>query len=281
LQLSELVPAGPAPFTIGISTTLDRVSAIPLLTLASGIDNIAGHHVRVFLASEEALPESAAPSGTLTQSIMVKNPTLIAGSPYLGKQSGGASTTIPKFNIPASADDSKFIAGEFATEANFGLHGVVNQAWNENIARIGNEVGPSVGDQAWVTLQLAGKSANFYYSSSNPLRAAFGTAGCTAGTARILCERTDAGIEAQSIELECTIEDLYDFDATRINTSLSRKGSIIQLRWEHTQRSEGRIFYTVYNISRTYDRSTVIDGKNVIDFFNQNSGSYVPPTNSE
>ena len=249
------------------------------MRLASGIDNIAGHHVAVFISRASSLPEAVA--GSVSQSITNKNPTLIAGSPYSGPQGGGGTTVIPKFAVPSPSNDSQFIADEFATEVNLGLHGLVNEAWSENITRIGSEVGASNGSQAWITLTLTGKSVNFYYSGSHPLRLALGQASCAVGTARILCERTAAGIKAKTIELTCTIEDLYDFDVTRPSSSLSRKGSIVQLGWESTNRPAGRIFFTAYAISAVFNSSTVVQGKNIIDFFNQYSSSYVASTNSE
>jgi hypothetical protein len=280
LESSELVPLEPKPFSVGIAESHDLNQARFVLNLGSAITAISGHVVSAFLNKDNVLYQSTAPHGSTTRAITAKDPTLIAGSPYSSSSGGGASTIIPKFHVPAGSDDSDYIAEQFAKEANRGLHDLVNNVWNKNATVTESAVGSSNGSTAWVTLQLAGESVNFYYTDSLfPLTVTFGTASCSAGTARIFCERTANGIAARTIELNCTIEDLYDFDVTRPNNTLSRKGSIAQLGWESTRRPEGRIFFMAFDVTRTYTHTTVINGTNVMDFFNQNSGLYVPPTN--
>jgi hypothetical protein len=68
------------------------------------------------------------------------------------------------------------------------------------------------------------------------------------------------------LDVDCTVEDLIDYDWTRGPTSESRPASIVQIGWQPSSRKAGKIFFVSIRIVQTY-------GTDALKKFNLEPGS--------
>lgn len=266
------LPAGPAifPFTIKVVTQDNLSSELKFLNarLVLAQATLAGAYLRLFLGRNTTL-EGATKFPDLTLPITEQRITMIAGSPYA--QSTGV-TTIPSFHWPDGSKASDLMERNFSQEPKKGLHGLVFDVWKSHAPEIWQGL-PAQSEERVFSYEIApGTPVDFNYSFPfHPLKLSYGGASCKSGRVSLQMKRVGNKVVATTIRLRATIEDIYDFDFTRLNTSLSHHAAIVQIGWKDPGRKAGRVFHSEVLVDVTYfSHTTYTDMTPPVKFFNDN-----------
>ncbi len=229
--------------------------------------SVASSFVRYFDAADATLMDSTG-STAITIPITRKDLTHIAGSPYLPKV---GNTIVTKFILPKGSAASTKIGKNFNVSGKTkGMLAVVHETWANNAATLQAPFTSDPTLQTWtsppITISVSNGSIDLNSANDEDLEYAFGTAGIT-GTLKFKLKRdkTDPNqVLIDELDADCVVEDLYDFDFTRLPTSRSHHASILQIGWQPPAREGGRIFATKVIIQEHYT-----SGTSGVDYFNE------------
>ena len=273
LSSSEVLELGGTPFTLSALTASDISDALSSPVFVGGkAVLIVKDMIAYFLGNSSTVGEASL-TGSVSHPITDTAITMIAGSDY---DQGTGETDVPEFHANSSSDYAGILVSHFSADASIGLYQLVQRTWARHATEIWNHF-ETTGDTEKLFTYLideADSSLNFYYGYGlglNPPRLAFGNAKASGGTVSLNLYRDGDRIYASLISFNTTVEDTYDFDFTRPESSASRKGAIIQVSYDGG-RNQGRIFHVGVDVSASFVDTTEFDTfPDPIEFFNQNS----------
>lgn len=273
LSSSEVLELGGTPFTLSALTASDISDALSSPEFVGGKTVlIAKDMIAYFLGNSSTVGEASL-TGSVTHPISDTTITMIAGSDY---DQGTGETDVPEFHANSASTYADILVSYFSADASIGLYQLVQRTWARHASEIWNHFETTGDTEKLFTYSIdeADSSLNFYYGFGfglNPPRLAFGNAKASGGTVSLNLYRDGDRIYANLISFNTTVEDTYDFDFTRPESSASREGAIIQVSYDGG-RNQGRIFHVGVDVSASFVDTTEFDTfPDPIEFFNQNS----------
>ena len=140
------------------------------------------------------------------------------------------------------------------------LRTVIHAIWRSNIRALAAPFIVDPGLQTSTSSPLPVARGISFYGSGTDLRAAYGGANIR-GTVVFGLKRDSSDsrkVILTSVAIEAIVEDLYDFDWTRPESSDSRQAATVQIGWEPPLRNAGRIFATETEVKHLYDDDSAI-----------------------
>ncbi len=210
---------------------------------------VARSFLRYFDGHNSAITEGTLLSPLVLSASSIPNPTHIAGSAY---DASTGITEIPRWKLADGTIASNNIEDTFDSPG--GLRPVIHDIWDSNVNTLAAPfiADPSLRTSTSPPLPIA-QGISFYDSGTN-LLAAYGSASIR-GTVVFGLERdpSDARkVILTSVDIDAIVEDVYDFDWTRLKTSASRQAAAVQIGWEPPVRNAGRIFATETEVKHLY-----------------------------
>lgn len=231
--------------------------------------------LETFLGDTATLGESTSTT-TATVPINRSDLTHIAGSTY---NPTNGETTIDKFHLPDGSDATLSIEKTLDIEASVGLRGVLDQTWNHYRSQFQTQLMSNPSLQTWTSgpVEITPTNGSINCSQGGPeipqnLSYSIGTAGIS-GTMNFTIQRNpqdSTKFYLKQLDVDCTVEDLIDYDWTRGPNSESRIASIVQIGWQPTSRKAGKIFFVSIRVVQTY-------GAGALEKFNVAPGSSTTP----
>jgi hypothetical protein len=263
-------------FWIRAVTASDHSSSRSTIAWDQDLARLAGHDfladvLETFLGDTTTLAESTSTTA-VTVPINRRDLTHIAGSTY---SPTNGETTLDKFHLPDGSDATLSIEKTLDIKASVGLRGVLDQTWNHYRSQFQAQLTSNPSLQTWSSGHVAIKPTNGSINCSQGgsempenLSYSIGTAGII-GTMNFTIQRNpqdSTKFYLKHLDVDCTVEDLIDYDWTRGPTSESRPASIVQIGWQPSSRKAGKIFFVSIRIVQTY-------GTDALKKFNLEPGS--------
>lgn len=91
----------------------------------------------------------------------------------------------------------------------------------------------------------------------------------------------DSKVVLISVNIDAVVDDMYDFDWTRLRTWPSRHGAMVQIGWQLPDRKGGRVFVTETEVNRLYHNESAISKFNNsywISLLDPTPGPSIPPS---
>ncbi|MES2738737.1 MAG: hypothetical protein V4672_20640 [Verrucomicrobiota bacterium] len=237
--------------------------------------------LNTFLGKTATLAGSTSTT-TVTVPINRSDLTHIAGSTY---NPTNGETTLDKFHLPDGSDATLSIEKTLDIGASAGLRGVLDETWNHYLSQFQAQLTSNPSLQTWTSGPLAIKPTNGSINCSQGgsempqnLTYSIGTSGIT-GTMNFTIQRNpqdSTKFYLKQLDVDCTVEDLLDYDWTRGPNSESRPAAIVEIGWQPPTRTAGKVFFVSIKVVQSY-------GTGALEKFNlaPGSGTTPPPAGTD
>lgn len=233
--------------------------------------------VDYFLSRTATMPNSTPLPNMVIPITSAGNPTHIAGSTY---RVTDGETSIPHFLFSDGTAISNKVEDSFVRADHWGLAGAVYAIYDANRVALAAPYAqnPSLATNTSSPITFSCQPISFYGGGlvTDDLRFAFGEA-TISGTVTFGTRRDTTNpnnIYLTSVNIDATLDDVYDFDWTRPQNWPSRKASTVQIGFEPDARMAGAIFATRTQLIRLYN-----SGNAISDFNSLNGPINIVPTN--